>query len=355
MSRKIKVLLADDSAVVRRVFTEQLQREPDIEVVATAPDPYVARDKIVRLQPDVLVLDIEMPRMDGITFLSKLMRYHPMPVVIVSSLTTDRGGDLAMQALSLGALEVLGKPQSSFAVGDMPRDLAEVIRAIAKVQFPRPDMKLKETSRKIAPVTTSRTTNKVIAIGASTGGTQAIEALLTRFTLHTPGALVVQHMPEQFTKSFSERLNGICEIEVKEARDNDSVVPGMALVAPGNHHMVLRRSGARYYVEIKDGPPVCRQRPSVDVLFSSVAKSAGQNAVGIILTGMGKDGAAGLLNMKNAGSYTIAQDEASSVVYGMPGEAVKLGAVCKEYALDDIPYGLNRFLDSDSARQKAGA
>ncbi len=338
MDANIKVLVVDDSAVVRKVFSEELSKERDIEVIATAPDPYVARDKIVKLKPDVVTLDIEMPRMDGITFLKKLMRYHPMPVIIVSSLT-QKGSKLALEALSLGAIEVISKPAGSYSVGEMTLQLANKIRAAARAKLPIP-AQAQASSR----VATSKpplkalaaTTNKIIAIGASTGGTEALKVVLTQMPPNCPGIVVVQHMPAKFTTSFAERLDSLCEIEVKEAQDDDSVIPGRALIAPGNYHMLLRRSGARYYVKIKQGPMVHHQRPSVDVLFRSVAEYAGENAVGVILTGMGADGAQGLLEMKQAGAKTIAQDEKSCVVFGMPKEAIKKGAVDQVAPLDEI-------------------
>ncbi|HUI06922.1 MAG TPA: chemotaxis response regulator protein-glutamate methylesterase [Verrucomicrobiae bacterium] len=333
---RIKVLIVDDSAIVRQVFSAELGREPDIEVVGTAPDPYVARDKVVQLNPDVVVLDVEMPRMDGIAFLRKLMRHYPVPVIIVSSLT-PKGGAVAMEAMDAGAIDVLCKPGAAYTVGDMTQALADKIRAAATAKARLKGRQLIDgPSEKPERLALTQTTHKIIAIGASTGGTQAIEKVLTRFPQNAPGTLIVQHMPEHFTTSFAERLDGICDIEVREAKDNDSVIPGVALIAPGNYHMVLRRSGARYYVEIRTGPAVCRQRPSVEVLFMSVAKYAGNNAVGAILTGMGADGAKGLLEMRQAGAFTIAQDEKTSVVYGMPHEAVECGAACEILPLERI-------------------
>lgn len=339
MEKNIRVLVVDDSAIVRKVFTEELTKEKGIEVVGTAPDPYVARDKIVMLKPDVVTLDIEMPRMDGITFLKKLMRYYPLPVIIVSSLTT-KGSQLAMEALSSGALEVVSKPSASYSVGDMSIQLADKIRAVAQVKVAARTGGARESSpqpgQKIGSHALAETTNKIIAIGASTGGTEALKAVLTRLPATTPGILIVQHMPAKFTTSFAQRLNDLCEMTVKEAADGDTVTKGLALVAPGNYHMLLKRSGARYYVVVKQGPLVHHQRPSADVLFQSVADYAGANALGIILTGMGADGAEGLLKMKTAGAKTIAQDEKSCVVFGMPKEAIKLGAVDKVVPLDDI-------------------
>jgi len=335
MGKNVRVLIVDDSAIVRKVFSEELSREKGIEIVGTAPDPYVARDKIVRLKPDVITLDIEMPRMDGITFLRKLMKYHPMPVIIVSSLT-QKGSKLALEALSIGALEVISKPTSSYSVGDMSIQLADKIRAVATVK-----VEAKKTDDELSPpipVTRAlaETTNKIIAIGSSTGGTEALKNVLTQMPLNSPGILIVQHMPPNFTASFAERLNTLCEVKVSEARDGDSVTNGSVLIAPGNYHMLLRRSGARYYVQVKQGPLVHHQRPSVDVLFQSVADYAGANAVGIILTGMGADGADGMLKMKQAGAKTIAQDEKTCIVFGMPKEAIKRGGADKVVALPDI-------------------
>ena len=333
---KIRVLLVDDSAIVRQVFAAELGREPDIEIVGTAPDPYVARDKIVQLNPDVVVLDVEMPRMDGITFLRKLMRHKPIPVIIVSSLTT-MGGALALEAIDAGAVDVMCKPRSSFAVGNMSIALGDKIRAAAAAKLTRTADAPKDKKPSVLKTSMTATTNRVIAIGASTGGTQAIQRILCRFPANAPGTVIVQHMPEHFTKSFADRLNTLCSVEVREATNGDSVVPGVALIAPGNHHMVLRRSGARYYVQVKDGPLVCRQRPSVEILFKSVAQYAGANAIGVILTGMGKDGAQGLLTMKDAGGFTIAEHESSCVVYGMPRAAIEGGGATSIKPLEHIP------------------
>ena len=342
MDYKIKVLIIDDSAVVRKIFTQQLAKAHGIEVVGTAPDPYIAREKIVRLKPDVITLDIEMPRMDGITFLKHLMKHYPLPVIIVSSLTR-KSSKLALEALSLGALEVLSKPSVSYSVGDMGDQLIEKIKAVAVVDV-KSRLKTRQKTKKISsekkatftPRALSETTNKLIAIGASTGGTEALKRVLTRMPRTAPGILVVQHMPPNFTAAFAERLNKECDITVSEARDGDTITNGMALIAPGNLHMLLKRSGARYYVQVKSGPRVHHQRPAVDILFKTVARYAGANALGIILTGMGADGAQGMLEMKQAGSPTIAQDENSCVVYGMPKEAVKIGAVDKIVSLDQI-------------------
>lgn len=348
----IKVLIVDDSALVRKVLTEELSRYKDIDVVGGAIDPYVARDKIVRLQPDVITLDIEMPRMDGLSFLSKLMKFYPMPVVVVSSLTPQNSQN-AIRALELGAVEVICKPGSSLSAPDISQRLVEAIRVAARAKISRnvsTESVEKENGHdyKIQ----LKTTHKVIAIGASTGGTIAIEKILTKMPLNIPGIVVVQHMPEYFTASFAERLNNLCKIEVREAKDGDAAAPGLALIAPGGHHMLLERSGAFYQVRIKGGPMVHHQKPSVDVLFHSVAKNAGANAMGILLTGMGADGADGLLTMKQNKAYTIAQDESSSVVYGMPGEAVKLGAACDELPLDEIPVKIIRRLSGEEKKKE---
>ncbi|WP_449246257.1 protein-glutamate methylesterase/protein-glutamine glutaminase [Desulfarculus baarsii] len=343
--RPIKLLIVDDSAVVRQVLSKSLADVPDIEVVGTATDPYVARDKIVKLEPDVITLDIEMPRMDGITFLRKLMQYKPMPVIIISSLT-QKGGTLALEAIEAGAVEVLCKPGGSFSVGEMAEQLAEKIRAAARS---RPRQAQVQAANQAAPAprlapTDMDLTQKILAIGASTGGTEALKEVLTRLPGTVPGIVIVQHMPPKFTTAFAARLNGLCQFEVKEAEDGDSVFPGRCLIAPGNFHMLLRRSGARYHVNVMTGPMVHHQRPSVDVLFKSVAKSAGRNAVGVILTGMGADGADGLKLMREAGSPTFGQNEATCVVYGMPKAAFESGAVEKELPLDDIAGAVMRTL-----------
>lgn len=334
--KRIKVLIVDDSAIVRKIFSEELSKFPDIEVVGTASDPYVARDKIVKLNPDVITLDIEMPKMDGLTFLKKLMRHYPLPVIMVSSLT-PKGGKLTLEAMDIGAVEVIAKPGGSYTVGDMSMQLAEKIRAASRVKMVKKDPGNQPTSVASGPISAlTKTSNKVIAIGASTGGTEALKNVLSRMPSNSPGMVVVQHMPAKFTTAFAERLDDICQITVKEARNNDTVNPGTALIAPGNYHMIMRRSGARYYVEVKTGPMVHHQRPAVDVLFKSTAQYAGPNSIGAILTGMGADGAEGLLKMKQAGAKTIAQDEKSCVVFGMPKEAIKMGAADKVVPLDRV-------------------
>lgn len=354
--KKIRVLIVDDSAIVRKIFTQELSKYPDIEVVATAPDPYVARDKIVALKPDVITLDIEMPRMDGLTFLRKLMKYHPIPTIVVSSLT-PKNSAMALEALEAGAVEVLAKPGGSYSVGDMSVQLVEKIRAAARARLltrTQPEVTGSSVEATVQPpkLSLTQTTHKVIAMGASTGGTEALKTVLMQMPPMSPGIVIVQHMPPKFTKAFAERLNDLCQITVKEAQNNDAVIPGVALIAPGNYHMVLKRSGARYYVEIKEGPLVCYQRPSVDVLFHSVARCAGANAIGVIMTGMGRDGASGLLEMKKAGAKTIAQDEQSCVVFGMPKEAIKIGAVDVVAPLNDIPRVIIKMLEENEKAVK---
>lgn len=331
----IRVLVVDDSALVRRILTEALSKHDDIEVVGTATDPYVARERIAQLRPDVITLDIEMPRMDGLSFLSKLMRHFPLPVVVCSSLT-PQNSETALRALALGAVEVIAKPGSSLAAGDVTEELARAVRAasfarvVKRVDTAEPPV----TSR--AAIASLNTTNKIIALGASTGGTQALEQVLRRFPVDAPGTVIVQHMPEHFTLSFAKRLDSVCALRVQEAKDGDYVVPGLALVAPGGKHLVVQASGARWVARVKDGPKVHHQRPAVDVLFQSVARSAGRNAVAAILTGMGADGAKGMLAMREAGAYTVAQNEETCVVYGMPREAVKLGAATDVLPLDRV-------------------
>lgn len=346
----IRILVVDDSAIVRQIFSRELARDPELDVVGSAPDPYAARDMILRLQPDVLTLDVEMPRMDGITFLRKLMRHHPLPVVVVSSLTR-KGGNLAMEALDCGAVDVLCKPGSAYTVGDMSVELIDKIKAAAHVDMQR---HLAPKARQGRPkrLAMTRTTNKVVAMGASTGGTQALQTVLEVLPARSPAVLIVQHMPEHFTRSFANTLNTACAVEVKEAENNDSVVPGRVLIAPGNRHTVLRRSGARYFVQVKEGPLVSRHRPSVDVLFRSVARYAGANAIGVIMTGMGSDGADGMREMHANGATTIAQDEATCVVYGMPKEAVRRGGVDTVLPLAQIAPALLEAA-TDSAKRKA--
>jgi two-component system chemotaxis response regulator CheB len=347
---KIRVLIVDDSALMRKILTVLLSSDPGIEVVGTANDPYIARDKIKKLNPDILTLDIEMPRMDGLTFLEKLMAARPMPVVVVSTLT-EAGCETTLRALELGAVDFLAKPKLDMQEG--MEGLAEALiskiktAAAAKIQpvrrakpgSPANVLQLKSTAL-------IKTTDVVIAIGASTGGPVAIQKLLEVLPPDTPPVIVTVHMPEKFTNSFAQRLDSFCRIRVKEAQDGDSVMPGHALIAAGNYHLTLFRSGARYQVKLNQDPPVKHHRPSVDVMFQSVARFAGSNSVGVILTGMGGDGAEGLLEMKKSGAYTIAQDESSCIVFGMPKEAIKLGGVDKILPLQEIPSELLRHLET---------
>ncbi|MBI5664674.1 MAG: chemotaxis response regulator protein-glutamate methylesterase [Nitrospirae bacterium] len=346
MNKKIKVLIVDDSAVVRQTMEEIISSDPALEVLATAGDPFIAADKIREKVPDVITLDVEMPRMDGVTFLHKIMSQHPIPVVICSSLTGD-GAETTLKALEYGAVEIITKPRlgtKQFLEESRVR-ICDAIKAAALTHVKRISL----AGRKVEPKLTAdaviakptskamvRTTEKVVVVGASTGGTEALRTFLETLPPDAPGIVIVQHMPENFTKAFANRLNGLCKITVKEASDNDTVIRGQALIAPGNRHTLLKRSGSRYYVEIKDGPLVSRHRPSVDVLFRSAARYAGKNAVGVIMTGMGDDGARGMLEMKEAGASNIAQDEATSVVFGMPNEAIKKGCVDKILPLDRI-------------------
>lgn len=323
----IKVLIVDDSAVVRKVLADQLSRYEDIEIAGTAVDAYDARDKIITLGPDVITLDLGMPKMDGLSFLAKLMKHHPMPVVVLSALT-PRNSKTALKALDLGAVEVLCKPGAGHSTNNIIPSVAHAIRTAAKARIRFKSIQLPSIKKNILHSNLPLEINhKIVAIGASTGGTKAIEYVLQDLPASSPGVIIVQHMPEHFTMTFAQRLNDLSSMKVREARDNDRVLPGTALIAPGNHHIVLKRIGGTYRVRLKDGPRVHYQRPSVDVLFQSVAKAVGRNAIGVLLTGMGADGAKGLLSMKENGAMTIAQDEASCVVFGMPKEAIKLGAV----------------------------
>ena len=337
---KIRVLICDDSAMVRKILATELSKDRDIEIIGAVSDPYMARDRIVADKPDVLLLDVEMPRMDGITFLQKLMKYYPIRVIIVSSLA-EKGSEVAMKAIEYGALEVMCKPGSMYSVGDMSEQLIDRIKAVACVSEDRLKMMAEKSTSavKSEPATLSmlKTTNKIIAMGASTGGTEALKEVLERLPANTPPIVIVQHMPQHFTKTFAERLDKICKIKVKEADDMEILAPGKALIAPGNKHMNVVRSGAVYYTKLSDGPLVHHQRPAVENLFNSVAQYVGKNAVGVILTGMGKDGALGMLEMKKEGAYTIAQDERSCVVFGMPKEAIDIGAVTKVAPLGKIP------------------
>jgi two-component system chemotaxis response regulator CheB len=333
--QKTRVLIIDDSALVRSLLTEIVNREPDLEAIGAAPDPLVAREMIRVLNPDVLTLDIEMPKMDGLDFLERLMRLRPTPVVMVSTLT-ERGADATFKALELGAIDFVSKPRLGIAAGlqELAADICEKIRVASKARLyrhvrpPAGAATADHPGVKQAPVRYSRiSTEKLIAIGASTGGTEAIREVVSRLSADSPAVLITQHMPPGFTRSFAARLDGLCKMTVSEAQDGERILPGHAYIAPGDHHMRLARCGANYVIALDDGPPVNRHRPSVDVLFSSVAQVAGQNALGVILTGMGRDGAAAMLEMKQVGAFNIAQDEASCIVFGMPKEAIAAGAV----------------------------
>jgi two-component system chemotaxis response regulator CheB len=353
---KINVLLVDDSAVVRQVLHEILEGDPSIKVIGAASDPIFAMEKMKKQWPDVIVLDVEMPRMDGITFLKKIMAEHPTPVLICSSLTL-KGAETTMQALAAGAVDIIAKPQIGLKnfLQSSAQSLISAVKAASAARInklktlttptPKAPPRLSADSILAAPNghAMARTTERIVAIGTSTGGTQALEKVLIALPRVSPGIVVVQHMPEKFTASFAERLNGLCAMEVREARHNDRLIPGLALIAPGGKHMLIKRSGAYYHVEVIDGPVVNRHCPSVDVLFRSVAKYAGKNALGIIMTGMGDDGARGLKEMHDAGAPTIAEDESSCVVFGMPKEAIKFGGVDKSVALGFIAGEITRF------------
>ena len=341
---KIKVLICDDSAMFRKMMVNELSKDNEIEITGAVPDAYIARDKIVEDKPDVLLLDIEMPKIDGITFLQKLMKHYPIRVIIVSSFA-EKGSEVAMKAIEYGALEVMCKPGVEYSLSDMVEQLIDKIKEVACV----PEEKLKILAETVTPakenpefsvsavINKINSINKIIAIGASTGGTEALKEILEKMPVNMPPIAIVQHMPQHFTKTFAERLDLTCDIEVKEAGDMEILSSGKAYLAPGNRHMQIIKSGAVYYAKLYDGPLIYHQRPAVENLFLSVANCAGKNAVGVILTGMGKDGAAGLLEMKKRGAYTIAQDEKSCVVFGMPKEAIKLGAVSRIEVLAKIP------------------
>lgn len=340
--KKITVLVVDDSALIRKLLTEIINDQPDMEVIGTAADPFVAREMIRNLNPDVMTLDVEMPKMDGLDFLERLMRLRPMPVVMVSTLT-EKGSDVTFRALELGAIDFVAKPKIDIAVGlkEYGNDIANKIR-IAKSARLKRSVPIKvarsATADAVLPAIANRiaSTEKLIIVGASTGGTEAIKEFLMQMPPDSPGILVTQHMPEGFTKSFANRLNSICKISVVEAKGSERVLPGHAFIAPGHSHLLLKRSGANYMTELNQGELVSRHRPSVDVLFRSAANYAGKNAIGVILTGMGKDGAAGMLEMHKAGAYNFAQDEASCVVFGMPKEAIAAGGVDEVVALKNM-------------------
>jgi len=346
--KKIKVLIVDDSALVRQTLCDILNSDPEIEVVGSAADPILAAERMKKIIPDVITLDVEMPRMDGLTFLQKLMSQYPIPVVMCSSLT-ESGSETALKALEYGAVDIITKPRMGTKqfIEESRMRICDAVKGAAAARLA--PLRAMRTMKEVSPKYTADvimekpntkamilTTEKVVVVGASTGGTEALRIFLEMLPEDTPGIVIVQHMPENFTAAFAKRLDSLCRVTVKEAQDNDTVVRGRALIAPGNHHALLKRSGARYYVEIKDGPLVSRHRPSVDLLFRSAARYAGKNAVGVIMTGMGDDGAHGMKEMHDSGAVTIAQDEASCVVYGMPHEAVKLGGVNKIMPLQDI-------------------
>lgn len=353
--KKIRVLIVDDSAVVRQALEHVLASDREIEVMATASDPYIAAEKIRHEVPDVITLDVEMPRMDGITFLQKLMTQHPIPVVICSGLA-EAGSETAFKTLEYGAVEIILKPRigtKQFLEESKVR-ICDAVKAAAMAKVKKipesflplvPKLSADVILKKASSQAMAKTTEKVIVVGASTGGTEALSSFLQAMPLDAPGIVIVQHMPEHFTRAFAARLNTICGISVKEAENNDTVIRGRALIAPGNHHLLLKRSGARYYVEIKDGPLVSRHRPSVDVLFRSAARYVGRNAVGVIMTGMGDDGAKGMLEMKEAGAFTVAQDEESCVVFGMPKKAIELNAVDRVLSLSAIPAAIIKEVD----------
>lgn len=332
---KIGVLIVDDSAIVRQVLRESLSAEPDLEVVGTAPDAFIARDKILALHPDVLTLDIEMPRMDGLTFLRRLMIHRPMPVIVVSSLVASTA---AVEALGAGAVDVVAKPGGPYTVADLRQSLAEKIRAAAaaRVKAPAPAAAARPASTVPPAIGAAYKRGALLAVGASTGGTDAIAKVLVEFPADCPPVLIAQHIPPVFSRAFAERLNSMCQMRVREAQNGDRLEPGLALVAPGDHHMLLKPAPEGRQVEIKKGPKVCYQRPSVDVLFHSVAQYAGADATAALLTGMGADGAQGMLAMHRAGAHTIAQDEATCIVFGMPREAIRLGGVDRVLALQQV-------------------
>jgi two-component system chemotaxis response regulator CheB len=348
--KKIRVLIIDDSASVRQTLTRVLEQDPEIEVIGAASDPFMAARKIQDEVPDVITLDVEMPRMDGITFLRRLMAQHPVPVVMCSSLT-EAGSETLLQALEAGAVDIILKPRIGAAdhLAEAGMRICEVVKAASKARLTgrrrdaaasplQPQAKL--TADAVLPPPSGRamakTTEMIVCVGASTGGTEALRDMLERLPANAPGMVIVQHMPEKFTAAFAKRLNSLCEVEVKEAADGDPVLRGHVLIAPGDHHLLLERQGARYHVSVRQGPLVSRHRPSVDVLFRSAARAAGSNAMGVIMTGMGDDGARGMAEMHAAGAYTVAQDEATSVVFGMPKEAIAKGGVSRVLPLDQI-------------------
>jgi len=338
MSDQTKVLIVDDSAIVRRVMVDRLSRQHGIEVVGTAPDPYAARERIIALEPDVITLDIEMPKMDGLTFLKKLMKFHPVPTIVLSSIA-QHGTEMAINCLEAGAIEVVAKPDGSHSVGEVSNKIADIIRGVKDVQ-------LECASKRVSPapidsgesvdLSKSKPSSRIIAIGASTGGTEALKTVLTQLPCDIPGIVIVQHMPAGFTNAFARRLNDLSKIHIAEAQDGDKILDGTALIAPGDRQMKVVKDGRGWKVHVFDGPRVCRHRPSVEVLFDSVADNVATRAMGVIMTGMGADGAQAMCHMKDKGAYTVSQNKESCVVYGMPREADERGAVCKSLHLSDI-------------------
>lgn len=350
MTKKIKVLIVDDSIIIQKLLTKILSMDPNIEVVGTAFDPYIARDKMVELKPDVMTLDVEMPRMDGLTFLEKVMKYHPVKTVIISSLAKE-GSEIALRAMEIGAIDVIEKPAldidaSVMAIKDK---IIDTVRAVARAKVQKRMISQVAQTHKVTPSALSETTHKIIAIAASTGGTVALKDMLPLFPENVPGIVIVQHMPPIFTQTFADSLNRVCPFEVREAKEGDTVVPGLALIAPGDYHMELVRKGGFYHTTLHQKPKIHGVRPAADFLFETVAQYAGTNATGVVLTGMGKDGAEGLLKMKDAGAYTITQDEKTSTIYGMPREAFSIGASMKELPLLEIPQEVIRQLQRKAA------
>lgn len=364
---KVKVLIVDDAALMRKLLTEILSSSPKIEVVGTAADPFIARDKIKQLNPDVITLDVEMPRMDGITFLKNLMRLRPTPVVMISTLTED-GADITLEALESGAIDYIPKPKTDFehSISDYAKDIIEKVLVASTVNVHNIEKRIATVEKmKVTPKLTAdavlqsrstkaflNTTDKFIAIGASTGGTEAVKEVLMALPSDVPGIVIAQHIPGTFSTSFARRLNEHSNLSVREARDGDQILPGHVYLAPGDKHLIIKLTGAKYVCRLSDGPEVNRHKPSVDVLFRSVAQSAGPNAMGIMLTGMGADGAQGMLEMKQAGAFNIAQDEKTCVVWGMPGAAVKLGAVHQEFPLDSVAREILKFSSKSIVKQK---
>jgi two-component system chemotaxis response regulator CheB len=352
--RKIRVLVVDDSAVVRRMISDALKQDPEIEVVGAACDPYVARDMILELEPDVLTLDIEMPRMDGLTFLKILQEHRPMPVIIVSSLT-QAGSKIALRAMELGAVDVVAKQSSAWNIGSLREQLAHRVKGAARARLSLLGVQPTAGGGSPAPESAAGiqfSPRQLVVMGASTGGTEAVKSVLTRLPAGLPGICIVQHIPPVFSRTFAERMDECCAMEVREAAHGDEVLPGTALIAPGDYHMVVEWTGNRYRVKLRQDPPIHFTRPAVDMLFNSAAQCAGRHALGVLLTGMGRDGAQGMQQLKAAGAVNLAQNEATCVVYGMPRAAVELGVVDRSLPLDHIPHAIIQAL-RDAAPQSA--